>query len=261
MAGTFGNKKKGSVTEECPNIKGSICVVATRSDNNAPISDVKVALSGPTPGSATTDGMGLNQLDGRDPGSYGYNISFAAPKYKDWVVLAHADAVSVAGGSVSLLEVQAYPTGTLVVEIREEQSGAFIQGAADMTASGPSSLSERIEGGTRSFPRLACGAYTVSARLSAKYQGQTVTAGEVTVTDGGSVVAKIVVPVLTWVEIKLLREDGSAVADEPYVLTAPDGREFPGKTDANGIGRVEGIVPGSCKISFTRLDQGTVEAA
>lgn len=261
MTGTFGNKKKGSVAEECPNIKGSICVVATRSDNHAPISDVRVALSGPTPGSATTDGMGVNQLDEREPGSYGYNVSFAAPKYKNWVVLATADQVSVSGGSVSLLEVQAYPTGTLVVEIREEQSGAFIEGAADVQATGQGSFNERIEGGTRSFPRLACGAYTVSARLSARYQSQTLTAAEVTVTDGGSVVAKIVVPTVTWIEIKLVREDGAAIPDETYVVTAPNGREFTGKTDANGMGRVEGVVPGSCKISFPGLDQDAWEPA
>lgn len=258
--GAFSSKKMGSATQECPNAKGIICVVATRADTVAPIADVSVVVSGPTPGSGTTDTMGISQFDGRAPGAYGCDVTFPQPKYKDWALLPYSKELSVSGGAVSVLEVQACPTGTLVVEIREE-SGALIQGAAEVQASGPAPLNERMEGGTRSFPRLACGTYEVKARLPAKYQSQTLTAAPVTVPEGGSAIAKLVVPSVTWIEVKLVADDGAAVPNEDYVITTADGRQIRGKTDANGVGRAEGIVPGSCQVSFPNLDKDAWEAA
>jgi hypothetical protein len=57
-----------------------------------------------------------------------------------------------------------------------------------------------------------------------------------------------------WIEIQLIGEDGKGVADQPYVIVSPDGVEHFGRTDARGLGRVNGIPGGSCKISFTELD-------
>jgi len=256
----FGSKKMGSATQECPNAKGIICVVATRADTIAPIAEASVVVKGPTPGTGTTDATGISQFDDRAPGSYACDVTFPAPKYKDWALLPYSKELSVSGGAVSILEVQAAPTGTLVVEIREE-SGALIQGAAEVQASGPAALNERMEGGTRSFPRLACGTYEVRARLSAKYQSQTLTATPVAVPEGGSAVAKIVVPSITWIEVKLVTEDGAAVSNEDYVITTADGRQIRGKTDENGVGRAESIVPGQCRIGFPNLDKDAWEPA
>ena len=62
-------------------------------------------------------------------------------------------------------------------------------------------------------------------------------------------------PKKTWVEIQLLDPDGKPVPNEPYRITAPDGSISEGCTDGNGVARVDGIDPGTCKITFTALDQ------
>ena len=59
----------------------------------------------------------------------------------------------------------------------------------------------------------------------------------------------------TWIEIQLLDAEGAPVPNEPYRIEAPDGTASEGSTDSNGVARVEGIDPGTCKISFTALDQ------
>jgi len=259
-SGAFGSKKVGSATQECPNAKGIICVIATRADTIAPIPDVSVAVKGPSPGSGTTDAMGISQFDARAPGAYGCEVTFPEARFKEWVPLPYSKELSVSGGAVSILEVQASPTGTLVVEIREA-NGALIQGAAELQASGPAPVNERMEGGTRSFPRLACGTYEVKARLPSRYQGQTLTAAPVTVPEGGSALARIVVPSVTWIEVKLVSDDGAAVANEDYVITTADGRQIRGKTDENGLARAEGIVPGACRIGFPNLDKDAWDAA
>ena len=58
-----------------------------------------------------------------------------------------------------------------------------------------------------------------------------------------------------WIEIELIGEDGKGVPDQPYLIVAPDGKEYPGRTDARGYGRVDGIPGGTCKVSFTELDK------
>jgi len=254
MPPTFGSKKIGSATQECPNRPGIICVVATRADTAAPLDGVSVVMRGPTPGSSSTDAMGIRQFDGRVPGTYSCEITFPEPRFKDWILLPHTKEISVSGGSVSILEVQGCPTGTLMVEIREE-GGALIEGTAEVRASGPTVVDERVDGGARSFARVACGTYDVSARVSAKYQSQMLPAVKVTVPEGGSSLAKLVVPSVTWIEVRLITADGAPVANEEYAITAADGRQIRGKTDANGLARAEGIVPGKCNVTFPNLDK------
>lgn len=62
-----------------------------------------------------------------------------------------------------------------------------------------------------------------------------------------------------WIELRLLDEDGEAVADEPYVVELPDGRVRRGTTNASGKAREDGIDPGTCKITFPRLDRTLVK--
>jgi hypothetical protein len=64
-----------------------------------------------------------------------------------------------------------------------------------------------------------------------------------------------------WIEIELIGEDGKGVPDQAYVIVAPDGKEYPGCTDARGYGRLDGIPGGNCKVSFTELDQDAWESA
>ena len=59
----------------------------------------------------------------------------------------------------------------------------------------------------------------------------------------------------TWIEIELVGEDDTGIADAAYLIVTADGKEFRGKTDANGLARLEGIVKGDCKVGFPLLDQ------
>ena len=60
----------------------------------------------------------------------------------------------------------------------------------------------------------------------------------------------------SWIEIELVGEDKKPIAGEPYRITLPDGETVAeGTTDEKGLGRVDGIDPGSCKITFPKRDQ------
>lgn len=60
---------------------------------------------------------------------------------------------------------------------------------------------------------------------------------------------------LTWIEIALLDESDQPVPGEPYRIETVDGVIHEGRLDPVGKARVEGIVRGTCKISFPRLDR------
>lgn len=64
---------------------------------------------------------------------------------------------------------------------------------------------------------------------------------------------------LTWIELELVGMDDKAVTGELYEIVVPDGRVYRGSTDQNGVGRVEGFEPGSCRIRFPNLDQDAWE--
>ncbi len=69
-------------------------------------------------------------------------------------------------------------------------------------------------------------------------------------------------PDKTWIEIELVDEDGKPVPGEPYEVTLPDGTQVAkGTLDQNGFKRIEGIDPGTCKITFPRLDKDAWERA
>lgn len=58
----------------------------------------------------------------------------------------------------------------------------------------------------------------------------------------------------SWIEVQLVDEANAPVAGERCLLRLPDGSEYPGTLDSEGVLRVEGIDPGSCQISFPNLD-------
>lgn len=57
-----------------------------------------------------------------------------------------------------------------------------------------------------------------------------------------------------WIEIELVGEDDSPVAGEKFHLVLPDGSTREGILDQAGRVRIEGIDPGTCKVSFPNLD-------
>ena len=60
-----------------------------------------------------------------------------------------------------------------------------------------------------------------------------------------------------WIEIELVDDDGKPIANEPYLIELPDGTQRTGRKDGSGLARVDGIDPGTAKVSFPNLDKTT----
>jgi len=65
----------------------------------------------------------------------------------------------------------------------------------------------------------------------------------------------------SWIEIELLDEEDQPVPGERYQIELPDGSVAKGTLDQNGFARVEGIDPGTCKVTFPELDKEAWEKA
>jgi len=62
----------------------------------------------------------------------------------------------------------------------------------------------------------------------------------------------------SWIEIELKDELDNPVAGERYRVTLPDGSTIAeGTTDENGLAKVTNIDPGSCQVTFPRLDDSS----
>ena len=60
----------------------------------------------------------------------------------------------------------------------------------------------------------------------------------------------------SWIEIKLLDKKGKPVPGEAYKVTLPDGQTAAeGTLDEKGFARIDGIDPGTCKVTFPRLEK------
>lgn len=62
-----------------------------------------------------------------------------------------------------------------------------------------------------------------------------------------------------WLEIELVDDEGNPVAGEKYFVTLPDGSSVSGRLDGDGFARLEGIDPGTAKVSFPDLDKDLYE--
>ena len=58
----------------------------------------------------------------------------------------------------------------------------------------------------------------------------------------------------SWIEIKLIDEESSPIMGEKYRIVLPDGSITEGQLDSDGKARIEGINPGTCKVSFPELN-------
>jgi type VI secretion system secreted protein VgrG len=65
----------------------------------------------------------------------------------------------------------------------------------------------------------------------------------------------------TWIEIELVDMDDKPIPGEPYRITMPDGSVHTGTLDDKGFARVEGLEPGSVKVTFPKLDKDAWEPA
>jgi type VI secretion system secreted protein VgrG len=68
-------------------------------------------------------------------------------------------------------------------------------------------------------------------------------------------------PKTSWIEVQLIDDESNPVAGARYTVTMSDGTVWDSSTDDKGVGRVDGIDPGSCDISFPDLDQDAWEPA
>ena len=64
-----------------------------------------------------------------------------------------------------------------------------------------------------------------------------------------------------WIEVLLVDDQGQPVPGESVSIECPDGSVSSRCTDDQGLARVDYLDPGSCKITFTKLDKDAVEAA
>ncbi len=63
----------------------------------------------------------------------------------------------------------------------------------------------------------------------------------------------------SWIEIEMVDEEDEPVPGEKYKITLPDDSVAQGTLDEKGFARVEGIDPGTCKITFPELDKDAWE--
>jgi hypothetical protein len=59
---------------------------------------------------------------------------------------------------------------------------------------------------------------------------------------------------LSWIEVELLDSQDNPVPGERYRIETPDGTVAEGTLDKDGFVRLEGIKPGTCKVSFPGYD-------
>jgi hypothetical protein len=64
-----------------------------------------------------------------------------------------------------------------------------------------------------------------------------------------------------FIEITVVDDDGNPVAGAAYSLKLPDRRILNGRTNQQGVIYIEGLDPGSCKLTLVGLDQTTWEQA
>jgi len=62
-----------------------------------------------------------------------------------------------------------------------------------------------------------------------------------------------------WIEIRLVDENNDPVPGERYMIELPNGKFAEGSLDQNGFARVNGVKPGTCKVTFPKLDKDAWE--
>jgi hypothetical protein len=65
----------------------------------------------------------------------------------------------------------------------------------------------------------------------------------------------------SWIEIELVDEEDQPVPGERYKIELPDGSVAEGTLDEKGFARIDGMDPGTCKITFPELDKDAWEPA
>lgn len=245
---------------KCPREKGAIAIQFVRDDTGAAIPGVTVDLKGPTPGSHTSNKAGWTVFNDRQFGGYSYTLRMPQPHY---AVLPHTSSLGVASSlAPETLTVLAYPTGTLNVKVIRDDTNAVIKEACTLfTVSGPESLSWD-KGASYGFQKVRCGAYKVSARVTADMYDPLDPAAEPTVQvpEGGAAEARIVLTPRVWIGIRVHDEDAKKDLTKVRVVLRPTGGgDLSGVTDASGQHRFTlSKKHGTCEVQALEVDDDAI---
>ena len=240
---------KNSAIKVCKLCKGEALVTVFRSDVKKTIPGATVTLKGPTPGAKQTDQAGWAEFKGLTPGSYTFTVKLPNDFYE---LEAYANGLSVAARDVALGNARAHPTGTLVVRVIDEVSGALVARSVISSTAAPQSISWNGSAGTQTFPRVAVGSYTITARSDETlYDDVDITKlPTVVVPEGGQVVATVPLPPKTWIAIVVHNQlDKVDVAKVTAKLQPAGGLPISGTTDGKAPLRL--VVPkrpATCKL-------------
>ncbi|GAP33844.1 hypothetical protein ABXN37_01510 [Piscinibacter sakaiensis] len=250
----------GRAVRKCKPCTGEILVTVERSDIKEMIAGAQVDLKGPTPGAKTTDATGWAEFKGLTPGSYTFTVTI--PK-KDWTLLPYGGGLSVSADALSLGNAKAHPTGTLIVRVIDELSGALVQRARISGTEGPQSISWDGSAGSHDFLKVLPGRYVVTASGDdALYDAVDPTRlGVGTVPEGGSVTVTIPLPPKSWVAFvvhdKVANADLASVEIKARTAVQP---ELKGSTDGKSPCRIAlRKRPATCKLLELRTaDEDTL---
>jgi hypothetical protein len=185
-------KCRPQALQPCPLQKGTLAVVLVRSDTGAPIKDATAAVSGPTPGTGATDPLGAVIFKDRTPGAYTARVTLPAP-LRSYRMTQETPKGSVSANGTEVLLFKAAPIGNLYIDVYDDR-GAIVTDQAELSASGPSKLSQGVKTGSHTFANVACGTYEAFASVpGALFEAPSVSQKGIAVLEGGTARVRLVV--------------------------------------------------------------------
>ncbi|MGZ5149631.1 MAG: hypothetical protein ACXWI6_06260 [Burkholderiales bacterium] len=185
-------KCRPQALQPCPLQKGTLAVVLVRSDTGAPIKDATAAVNGPTPGTGATDPLGAVIFKDRTPGAYTARVTLPAP-LRSYRMTQETPKGSVSANGTEVLLFKAAPIGNLYIDVYDDR-GAIVTDQAELSASGPSKLSQGVKTGSHTFANVACGTYEAFASVpAALFEAPSVSQKGIAVLEGGTARVRLVV--------------------------------------------------------------------
>ena len=229
---------RSGAVHSCESPTAVIFVAVGDAGTGGALDGVTIQLAGPAEASKATGTDGGVNFDAVKPGTYDIGASFPSPKYKDYRVMPYDTAVSAVGGHVTIVEIQAYQVGTLVVKVvRSDNTATLVDKTGIWTTSAPQPFNVPETNGTKTFADALTGEYRIAAFVPDDLYEQPVSpAATVTVTGGASVTAEIQVHPRTWVKVRVYDEAAKADVGNAYVtVDQTDGKKDVRRQTADGV--------------------------
>ncbi len=238
-------KKQKRAKKKCPLLQGDVMIAVYKAGTFDPLKKVPVTLTGPTPGTATTDKMGIVEFLDREPGAYNYSVDYSGTPYVDDLKVAESGDFQLSGGSILVKKSYVSPVSAIVATLKDD-TGNNVTDMVTFSIMGPISKSlPEAAGPTGRFDSIAVGTYEVSAKASIppkgetqKYANATVSKSSVKATEGDEVSVDLVIPLVNVVtpqitldkkNLKVHRpsHDDGAEKDIHHFLSEPDEESKP----------------------------------